>query len=266
MVWTVAGLWLLGIIALQVVVGVSLSQVGQGLSLPALVVAAIGLGGCLTGGPVLAVISRRFGPGLHAPARVLAVSGIVLGGAGLVWIRHDLEKLALIAGGPLFFILLVSKGVRWSAEYWEGTRRGGRPGFWILLVPLSFAGSIVGAAAAPSGLGLRFQSYEAILNRLIPQALSATRSVPSGCVSGSDFPTVPGFGRLAQVCSRSGDVEFDATGSYVVGDYAYVYKPYSQLGGSGESCVLHLDGPWWEFAPGGGGVACPGGFTYIPGP
>jgi hypothetical protein len=249
----------------QVVVGVSVSHVGQGLTGPAIAVAAIGFGAGLGGAALLLIATRRFGPAVRGPARFLALAGIVLGGAGLVWVRHDLQALAMFGGLSLLFIIFLVSGIEWAAGSWEGARNGKR-GLVVLCVVLAataFVGAMIVAATAPSALGFRFQSYEGTLNRLVPRALSATH--PSGCISGTQFPAVPGFGKLAQVCSGSGEVEFYATGTYLEGDYAYVYNPHPPASGSGESCVLHLDGPWWEFGPGGGGAPCPSGFTYLPG-
>jgi hypothetical protein len=70
---------------------------------------------------------------------------------------------------------------------------------------------------------------------------------------------------------RCGIIAFHANDHYQVGGYAYLYAPDMTLSTTqatiaGEDCVLHLDGPWWELGPGGGGIDCPGGFNYLPGP
>lgn len=258
--WTLVTTWLVLTITAQVACGIWLSQVGQGLSRPSLAVAAIGLCACLVVALIFRVLDRRFGSIVRLPARMLALAGLVLGTAGLVWVRHDLEVPALIGGGSILFVLLVFQGVH------PLERERAKAKSWMVGAALVFAAATLGAANTPSGLAIRFRSYEGSLNGLIPRvlALTLTRSNSSGCIPGATIPPVPGFGQLQQVCSHSGVVTFYAIGNSPVGDYAYVYNREPQLHG-GESCVLHLDGPWWEVAPGGGGVPCPSGFTYIPG-
>ncbi|MGD0085291.1 MAG: hypothetical protein ABSD78_19195 [Acidimicrobiales bacterium] len=74
------------------------------------------------------------------------------------------------------------------------------------------------------------------------------------------FRALPVFGTVSQVCVYGKDIEFDAPSN----SYAYAYLPNGDAEFS-DSCVLHLDGPWWEASQGvvGDEWSCPGGFSYI---
>jgi hypothetical protein len=126
--------------------------------------------------------------------------------------------------------------------------------------------AVTGALAAcasfvPSALTLRFRwQDEAQLNRLVRGVASTT--APVRCTSPYSRVKVPVLGNVTELCSGT-YAEFDANG------YNFVFAPGLAIATAGqdfgEECLLQLDGPWWEQGPGGGGISCPYGFTFIPG-
>ena len=120
-------------------------------------------------------------------------------------------------------------------------------------------GLVVSFGALPDGLSLQFKArYEPRLDHLVALAMKAT---PNNCISGTQFPAVPVFGKVWRVCTYGGQVEFDGQGRY--GEDAYLYS--KGVVSASDSCVLHLEGPWWEENSGEDGVSCPWGFTSVPG-
>ena len=102
--------------------------------------------------------------------------------------------------------------------------------------------------------------HEAQLNRLVRGVASTT--APGRCTSPYSRVKVPVLGNVTVLCSGT-YAEFDANG------YNFVFAPGLAIATAGqdfgEECLLQLDGPWWEQGPGGGGISCPYGFTFIPG-
>jgi hypothetical protein len=252
--------------AVQFWLGWKFSQIGRPLESAALGVTGAGFGlgmlGCLTFW--LLEKRARVSP---AVAILLAVGAVVLALAGLFWTLLA-PAGALWLGGIAIaasLVLLVSHVV--------GTKRLEAKAFgtWVRAVLAICAVTVALSACAafvPSALTLRFRwQDETQLNRLV--RVVASRTAPVRCTSTYSPVKVPVFGEVTPQCPGS-YAEFDANQQYQIGDYGFLFAPRLSLATAvanfPESCLLQLDGPWWELGPGGGGIGCPYGFAYIPGP
>jgi hypothetical protein len=274
--WPFACGWLALIACVEFGLSWFLPEVGQSLTGPAFVVAVAGLGLGLLGyfgarvlnndGKVIvpASVRRALGAGtfalpvlgfwsnfsatsqffLPATGTVTVVAAVVF---AIGWIRR--RRNATDALFPFAAWMLGVCSVMALACY-----------LYLLSVPMvSLAGN--GLFDSVPVVSLKFVStYEPRLEQLVPLADKAAREAPEGCISGRDFPALPVFGTVSQVCVYGKDIEFDAPSN----SYAYAYLPNGDAEFS-DSCVLHLDGPWWEASQGvvGDESSCPGGFTYI---
>lgn len=232
--WLFAYVWLGASVAAQVLVGVRFSAPGQSLAGPIFGVAGVALGLGALGALVHAVRGRVHHGAARSPLGVFALGSGALSFAGLCW-ADEAPVGALLAGGVA---IALSAGVAVSLA--RKNKRAGARGFGARERRIVVSGLVIVAftcllAIVPSGLTLRFRwQDETRLDRLV----SATCS--------------------KQSCAGS---QFDLAGNT---GYAYLYAPTpNEAGYGGDACLLHLDGPWWEFGPGGDGLACPVGFTYV---
>lgn len=248
-----ACIWLLATVAVQVLVGWLLLHLAQPVTAPALIVASTGLGLGLLGYGLFRMFSKRGVAELGSVAVLLALAGVVLACGGFLWASPGDEVSPFYV--ELMFLVICVIGV--FSYNGRTDEKPARPWRWLAL-PLAILALTGCLSLVPNGLGLQFRVHdESKLNRLLPLTLAAASSA-SQCISGAHFPEVPSLGRVSWVCASAGYVEFDA-----VNDYGYIYYR-GPLPADGQ-CVLHLDGPWWEVAPGGDGAGCPTGFTPLPG-
>ena len=238
-------LWLLGTIAVQFWLGWNLSQIGHSLDGPAFAVAGVGLGLGLLGSATFWAVGKLRVSSFESVAVPLAIGAVALAMAGAIWVEPDIGFGVLIAGALVLvvFAMLAAHKIRALATV-------------VVVVALA-----AGVALLPSASSLRFKTQdEGRLNALVTRA---------GQCKFASAVAVPVFGQV--ICSDDfGYAAFEASQQYQGGDYAYLYEPGMTIDNTvarvGEHCLVHLDGSWWELGPGGGGIECPGGFTYVPGP
>jgi hypothetical protein len=245
--------------AVQFWLGWNLSRIGRSLAPAALGVAGAGIGLGMLGSLGFARLERRRNAG--SPVTVMLWFGaVVLTFLGFFWtLSAPVGALWLGAiAVAVSLVLLVSHVVGTKRLDTRALGTWSRSVLAICAVTVALAGC---AAFVPSALTLRFRwQDEAQLDRLVH--VVASQAAPVRCTAPYARVKVPVFGIVTELCSGT-YAEFDAN------DYSFVLAPGLTIGTAGqdfgEGCLLHLDGPWWEQGPGGGGVSCPYGFTFIPG-
>jgi hypothetical protein len=264
--WFIAGGWLLATLVIQFLIGWWLAGIGMSLTGPALAVTGTGVGLSAIGALSLQLLSGNRGGRLRTQARVLGIGSVVLGVAGWVWASPSTASVALfcseIVVGVAVVLAVVDLVSRKGGGVFLGTAAVNPA--WLIVPSAVLLLATLTTAALPSAVSLRFRAgEETTLDHDVPLAMVLTRASSSGCVSGTKFPSVPVFGRLSTVCSGGSRISFEAAGNDA--GYGYVYAPGASADGvDPDGCVVHLAGPWWEIAP-GGGLPCPGGFTSVPG-
>ena len=264
--WPFAFGWLVLIASVEFGLSWFLPEVGHSLTGPAVVVAGAGLGLGMLGYFVAGHLRDKGRGDVSASVRrALGVGALVLPVLSLGWnlpgTGRALYPVAWGVVGFAVFLVVAEKFFPWrkaNEHFPLGT---------VLVV----LGSIVASCymwTVPNGLAMKFATEdEPRLDQLVTMA-TRVGAAPGGCTASGRFTPLPSFAKGWHLCTGKGMVEFEAPLSEQFGGYVWtvIYQPgLTYSAAPGDSCVLHLDGSWWELAPLTIDMSCPGGFTFVPG-
>lgn len=257
--------WLLLTVVIQLGLSYFLPQVGQSLTDPALVVAATGLLLPLLGLLLASSLNNQYQLKMgRAVFTLLWLGSVVLPIVGFLWVAPGfISGAALPIGGTVLaieavlFVLLLIPAVRTETAFRLRTALA------LFAASAALVGLVASFGTVPNGLSLQFRVRdEARLDRLLRLARSEVNRAHArdgDCISPKNFPSLPVFGSVSEICVGGGYAYFQAQAS----PYSFDYQSSGTPGA--DSCVIHLDGPWWEASASQGGVFCPGGWTFVPG-
>lgn len=264
---TVAVSVLAMLVATDAACGFWLSKPGQSLAWAVGTDAGVG---------VVAAMVVGFGPdlGLRVPrwvGRVLALGVAELAFAACAWILPSLRVAAILAS---ILVALGGLGVWFWLAGWRIDSPADLSRAWWPVVAVGLLCPVLAsitAASVPSAPSWRFRPDERVLDRAVralvaaPESATFKRCFPS--LGLTDLPVLgqaDGYCRLVQHDSKgqisAALVEFTNPSGW---GYAYSLGHHDASLGD---CILHLDGPWWEVAPGDGTAGCPLGYrsTFTP--